>query len=816
MSEFGAGPTRTHSPSQVDHTAGRKGVESVESIGRHKGKKVSKSKNPFKYILKVVTSQFTKPKKKVIERSVSSPAQQPTGTSGVKRSESFPAPSPPQLDTQQTHPKQFNVPGPVKDESGRVDADATAQNVIQQLNALVLGSSKAAGSAKALEKGFIRLDPKSLGVMFTQVLSQSLAAENMKSYAVKLDTEGRQALDAVHQDMQKKADSLIADVLKAYPKLDENLAREDKQAISRDAQTAAFRTMQKEVWSTAEVQVFAENVEPDLERLALWAETPEVKPKIQPQFKPMVAQKPSAHSPEKGIRERTTAQVGSTPKSFVKAKETAKSKAVEARTIKPVSHSTTSSIYRPRKQSFVPVRSEVIPQKPGATKKKLESGVEKPVQESAQPKKPVDSPVPKTVAQTAPSRPDVITPEAKTVSASDTDEPNIAGELQDSIRVIGNLRENELKPQLSENDTGVAIHLFVSLVDKGATEVEAHAAALAYRDAVVDQKLTSDQALTVGIEVYNWITDEQAYGESDVVEAGKTLASWLAAGESEISAVEALTQWLDETIAAADDESWEEEWGIEPDNSEPLTQPASDQAPTEAPAPPPPPPPPIPSPPSPASLQTTGNVVDPKIQERFASDSRQDLLAAIRERQGKPIQKDKSVGEEKPVQEQASSDSRQDLLAAIRAQQGKPVRKANSTGSEQPTNTEQDKKAGSKGEVKSKYSEGGDAVIRALKSRVSTEAAEPQRDLTESFGGVFEEFFFESGGELDPESQPQLREDLKLAIENTGIAVDVEALSQSALNQLIVSIHGKQGEARHVIESAISDWISERLFPGSE
>ncbi|MTI11844.1 hypothetical protein, partial [Sansalvadorimonas verongulae] len=523
------------------------GQSSLNKVGSYKGKKTFKLSNPFKYILKAVTSPFSKPPKSVMKRSVSLPDISPRATEGMRRTVSFSSFTTVVQPQPVAHPKQFTVPEPVRGSDGHVDNEATAKNIIQQLNVLVMGAGRSAGSPQAVEKGFIRLDPKSLAAMFSQVLSQPLATDNLKGFSERLADKGPGELHSIHQEMQKQADSLIDQVFDSYPKLARNLAREDKAQISRDAQSAAFNTMQKDVWVTKGVDEFAESTAPDFEWLARRAKSPDKAPRFSPQHKPPVAPKknilttkpkqttsPQNSVPQKGIHERSAVQAPVAEKTLQKGQASAKLNVEKKRDIQPAPQNTTSSVSPALKQPAVPAQSEVAP--------KLLDDVKASV-----------------------------TPQA--VEGQLT-----PGGVADTISVYQNLLDKELQPHLSKDHIGVTRSLFTSLVTQGATNKEAETATLAYRDAVLNHKLNSDLALTVGVEVYNWLTDEQDYVQSEVIAAGGALAERLALNIPEREAVDELTQWLDEGVTAADD-AWDEEWEQEGELS------------PNVPSPPPPPPP---------------------------------------------------------------------------------------------------------------------------------------------------------------------------------------------------------------------------------
>ena len=116
----------------------------------------------------------------------------------------------------------------------------TANNVIQQLDVMVVGVSKKAASQKAFDKGYVRLDPKTLGSMIAKAISKSIAAENLDKASTRLAYGDITTVNEIHDEVKKQADGLIDSVMKAYPKLAKKLKRENLQDISRTAQHDAF------------------------------------------------------------------------------------------------------------------------------------------------------------------------------------------------------------------------------------------------------------------------------------------------------------------------------------------------------------------------------------------------------------------------------------------------------------------------------------------------------------------------------------------------------------------------------------------------
>ena len=344
MDRMGSGSNRVGSHQSVNHSVQGNKEDVASESGQLQGKKVKKHTG-VKARLKAMTSPFSRlsnPKTQ-LQRSVSLPDISSTPTTGLKKSASQPNLNELDKSTPVDHPKQFSAQPPAKDPFGGVDMGKTANNVIQQLDVMVVGVSKRAASQKAFAKGYVRLDPKTLGDMIAKTISKSIAAENLGKASERLAYGDITTVNDIHDEIKKQADGLIDSVVKAYPKLAKKLKRENFQEISRTAQYDALKTMQKEVWVTKGPDKYAEDVAPNFERLAEWAANPEGKnPGLAQRFKPVV---PASKPVQKKLRERSSVitanplKTQASPKEVAKdaVKEAVKEKTLEQRVVKATS-----------------------------------------------------------------------------------------------------------------------------------------------------------------------------------------------------------------------------------------------------------------------------------------------------------------------------------------------------------------------------------------------------------------------------------------------------------------------------------------------
>ncbi|MCL6269273.1 hypothetical protein M3P05_04850 [Sansalvadorimonas sp. 2012CJ34-2] len=754
-------------------------ASSPESIGNHKGKKVSKSKNPFKFIVKAFTSPFKKSDKAMTQRSISLPNLTDEShfvSSGIRKSsslENFKA-SEPVLNSYKPLTEETRIPDPVYSGPSvggkrRFNPEATANNIIKQLD--VLESSSKAGAKEPL-------DPKSLAVLFKEVLTKPLAADKILEFSKMLATEGRDIRQHVHDKMKTDADTLVDEVLQHYPNIAGRLSREDCQAISRDVQASAFKKMSVDVWSTTGADDFAESAEADFLQQASWALKPNmvIKPKpkdiTQTNFTP------------RQENTRKAAGVKAEPKqvNLSQTEKNNKAKPLQQREV------TTATLQTLKETSSRVVQTAVPETKTTVTGSSRPAKTDQPATTGA-------------IATTNE------TPVQKTGSEQQSDsvvqkDGDITQQFQQALQSSKEFVKNELTARLPADQAKLAYNAYRQIKVTGVSDDQARSAALLFTDSITKHGLSKDQALTVVVETSNWLNDEADYAPDLVLSAGQGLIDWLKAGEPEGAAVAAMTEWLE-------DESWEDRIdtddpaddisttsaGEQPDASTVSLTDNSQQSAqvsgTDNSIPPAPPPPPLPqnnittepevetTKPS-KQTKTTTDEAGQTASKPDAEDPRSALMAAIRD--GKTLRK---VDTAEPKQVGAKDA----LMAAIR--EGKTLKKVDTSEKERKSQKPQEQPEGMEG---------------ILDRRIKKELLAPAEELAAKLTQQISDFKYDFD-ESDASKLSDMRSQLLGTLKESGFRSVFSAAPEETINKFLGDMIDFDGSEKDM-QNAIESWIT--------